>query len=96
MSDKEKIIKFCSDINNILEILYSLKKDILFTQKLLTTDSLECEDRNIGFYKRIADKLKQDEEMIEVAYKFIKEKFPDFKCPDEDYRININKLGNIL
>lgn len=29
-----------SDINNILEILYFLKKHILFTQKLLTTDSL--------------------------------------------------------
>lgn len=85
-----------SDINNILEMLYSLKKDILFTKKLLTTDSLECKDRNIPFTKRASDNLKEDKERIEVAYKFIKEKFPDFKCPDEDYILNINKLGNIL
>lgn len=84
-----------NNLNKILEMLYSLQKDILFIQKILTTDSLESEDKNISLTMRVLDNLKEDKERMEVAYKFIKDKFPDFKCPDEDYIININQLGNI-
>lgn len=72
-----------SDIQSILELLYSLKKDILFTQKLLTRDSLEYNDKNLSIIQRALASIKEDEERIDFAYNFIKEKFPNFKFPDK-------------
>lgn len=79
-----------SDIDKILEILYSLKKDILFTQELILTDRSFSSGQG-NYVKNALISLKKDKEKIEISYALIKE-----KCPDEDYIININKLGNIL
>lgn len=85
MSDAENIQK-------LLELIYLIKRDIL----VMTEDLLENPYKidNSFILDRVYKSLRDKQQLLDSASKFIQEKFPNFKCPDQDF-IN-QSIGNCV